>query len=39
MTVVPLPGSLATRIVPPWSSTIFLAMGRPSPVPASLVEK
>src|SRR5512139_2698191 len=35
VTVVPRPGSLATRIEPPCSSTIFLAMGRPSPVPPS----
>ena len=36
---VPRPGSLVISIPPPWSSTIFFAIGRPRPVPTSFVEK
>ena len=39
VTVVPLPRSLSTVIVPPWSSTLRFAMVRPSPVPLARVEK
>jgi hypothetical protein len=31
--VEPSPGLDSTHIVPPWHSTIFLAMARPMPVP------
>src|SRR5262249_4561995 len=34
-----LPGSLATSIRPPWSSTIFETMERPRPSPFGLVVK
>jgi Sigma-54 interaction domain len=39
VTVVPTLFSLRTPIVPPFSSTFRLAMVRPRPVPAALVEK
>ena len=38
VTVVPVPRSLATLIVPPFNSTLRLAMVRPRPVPVALVE-
>ena len=31
--VLPLPGSLSTQTLPPWSSTSFRVSARPSPVP------
>ena len=37
--LVPRPGVLATAIVPPSPSTMFLAIGRPRPVPPRLVVK
>ena len=39
VTVVPAPRSLATRIVPPFSSTFRFAIVSPSPVPVAFVEK
>src|SRR4029077_10494079 len=36
---VPHPGELDTAIVPPRPSTMFLAIGRPRPVPPRLVVK
>ena len=39
VTSVPCPLTLATPMVPPLSSTLRLAMVRPSPVPVALVEK
>ena len=39
VTVVPWPGTLATAIVPPFSSMFRLAIVRPRPVPVALVEK
>ena len=39
VTVVPSPGALPIAMVPPCSSTIFLTLERPNPVPDRLVVK
>jgi hypothetical protein len=39
VTVVPSPTALPIAIVPPCSSTIFLTLGRPSPIPERFVVK
>ena len=39
VTVVPSPGALPMAIEPPCSSTIFLTVARPRPVPARFVVK
>ncbi len=39
VTVVPFPGALSISIFPPWARSMDSTIGRPMPVPSSLVVK